>query len=307
MIVRVREHLPGNLRAWLLPLVISVLTAAGAYLLFKPRHRMAPSVPILARAAQENAAALVSDGKAWAARLDSKADRRRAADQFLRAAPEHAADLLGDETLRSAFTTLYEFSAAIGAEDPDAYASWAESRGQRRRDAWPVAAGRDEAFYRRVYADLLGVEPPPNLGPERFFTDLFRLRAGADAARPVAMLMGDAVVEIDLTTFTHPADTFDYLDPVHENGLGVDFWLGGSSGAGIRLWDPPRSLAEILKAHAAAPAMRVRYVLESAGGAYLIFIVELIYDPGREQWHVHRLWQQNFKTVLPDRVPPPVY
>lgn len=292
---------------WIKFIALAVLFAVTAYVLFVPRHSHFGVE--MEREAQRRAATLVSDGRAVLARFDSEEDRARAAAAFQRALPEATRASLPQEALDDAFDTLFEFTAALGAETPEEYIDWAQSRGHRLRREWPQNAPRDEAVLRQIHQELVGGAPPDPLTPERFFEDMFRLRTELDggAARPVAMLTGAQVFQVDSLTFTHPADTFDYSWPTGANELGVEFWYGGSSGTGVRVWDPPRTLEEIIAADGEAPAMRVHYVAQTAGGDHLIFVVELVYDPSLKQWHVHRIMQNNTLRIMPDRFPFPVY
>ena len=244
----------SQLKRWAALVIAALAVGAAAYFLLVPRERMAPIVPELEKAAQEKAASLLREGAAERADLNSAEGRERAQEWFLKAVPEDAAAALDDEALRSAFATLYQFAGALGAESPGAYAEWARSRDHALRDRWPKVAGRGEGSYREVYEFITGEDAPADFGPGSLFHRLFRARANTERASPVAMMLGGQILDVDYLEFTHHADIFDYRSASYaREGLGMDFWHGGSSGMGIRLWDPPRSVEEIIEYAGAAP------------------------------------------------------
>jgi hypothetical protein len=115
------------------------------------------------------------------------------------------------------------------------------------------------------------------------------------------MLFGDRILEVEVTEFTHRADTFDYLSQEYTSeGLGMRFWHGSFTTMGVRMWDPPHSVEEIIEDAGGAPAMRVRFILELAGGKFMIFVAEMVFDPSLRQWHIHHIWHNNSYGVLPD-------
>jgi hypothetical protein len=287
--------------------VIVLALGVATYFLMYPKERLAPVVAIKAKAAQEKASSLVEAGTVERLSLRQGSPPAEAVEGFIARARSAGADL-DDEILRSAFETLYGFSGALGEAEPSGYAGWAQQRGHVMRSTYPVDGGRDGRVLRGVYEELTGEPASPDLTPEELFQRFYSMRASSPDLRPVAMLLGDRILGIDFHTFTDPADTFDYIPfDFADSGPGQSFWIGSSAHPGVRLWDPPRSLDEIIESDGAAPAMRVRFVLELAGGKFMIFIAEMIFDPSLRQWHVHRLSQRNSMTVMPDWFPMPVF
>ncbi len=279
--------------------VLALALGAATYFLTRSTTRFAPIVSIKAKEAQARTASLVEEGAARRVNLRGGSSNE-AREWFVAQARESGATQLDDEALESAFETLREFSAAIGKPEPSGYAEWAQGRAHTMRTEWPVDGGRDGAVLRGVYEEITGESAPPDLTPERFFERLYTMRTESPEVRPVAMLFGDRILEIDFAEFTHHADTFSYVSEEYTTeGLGMRFWHGGSTGMGVRLWDPPRSLEEIIEDAGAAKALRVRFILELAGGKFMIFVAEMIFDPALRQWHIHHIWQNNGWGVLP--------
>jgi hypothetical protein len=274
----------------------------------KPRSGFAPIVAAKAKAAQEQAASLVDQGSVQRVSLRDGSPPEEARDWFVARARGSGAGALDDAALQSAFETLHEFSAALAEPEPSGYAKWAAGREHTMRSEWPVDGGRDGRVLRGVYEELTGEPAPVDLTPEQFFERLYAMRTSSSELLPVALLFGDRILEVDFAEFTHHADTFDYLsDEYASEGLGMRFWHGGSTAMGVRMWDPPRSLEEIIEDSGAAPAMRVRFILELAGGNFMIFVAEMIFDPALRQWHIHHIWQNNGWGVLPETALLPVY
>ena len=287
-------------------LVIAMVFGAATYFLLFPRERLAPVVAVKAKAAQEKASSLVEAGEVERLSLRHGSPPDEAAERFIARARSSGAGL-DDAALRDAFETLYGFSAATSGPEPSSYAAWIQQRGHTMRSTFPVDGGRDERVLRGVYEELTG-EAAADLTPEQLFQRFYSMRVRSPELRPVAMLLGDRILGVDFHTFTDPADTFDYIPfDFAESGLGQSFWIGSSAHPGVRLWDPPRSLEEIIESDGAAPAMRVRFVLELAGGTFMILIAEMIFDPSLRMWHLHRLSQRNGMTVMPDPWPMPIY
>ncbi len=296
-------------RKVLLALLVCITITLVMYLALKPTQpRLAPTVRTMAKDAQETAVAKLANREARRFYLRTDADCTDAYKDFHRAVPLDAKAMLDDEAIGDAFTTLTEFSTALGARSSAEYAAWAEGRDLTLRVEWPEQSGRTEETYRGIYESLTNEPAPPDLTPDEYFRTIFASRARSPKTEPVALLLGEDIIKIDALEFTHHADVFDYETDAYVNdGLGMEFWHGGSTGMGFRLWDPPRSLAEIINDSGAAPALRIRHVLECAGGDYLIFVTEMVYDPMRRNWHIHRIYQNNSKTVMPSPFPPPAY
>jgi hypothetical protein len=280
-------------------IILALTLGAATYFLTRSTTRTAPSVSIKAKEAQARTASLVEEGAARRVSLRGGSSNE-AREWFVAQARDSGATDLDEEALRSAFETLRGFSAAIGEPEPSGFARWAQGRDHMMRTEWPVDGGRDGAVLRGVYEELTGEPAPPDLTPERFFERLYTMRTESPALRPAHMLFGDRILEMDFAEFTHHADTFDYLSEEYATeGLGMRFWHGGSTGMGVRMWDPPRSLEEIIEDAGVAKALRVRFILELAGGKFMIFVAEMVFDPALRQWHIHKIWQNNGWGVLP--------
>jgi len=287
--------------------VLALALGAATYFLTRSTTRFAPIVSIRAKEAQARASSLVEEGAARRVSLRGGSPDE-ASEWFVAQARDSGATDLDEEALRSAFETLRDFSAAIGEPEPSGYARWAQERDHVMRTEWPIDGGRDGAVLRDGYQHITGEPAPPDLTPERFFERLYAMRTKSPELRPTNMLFGDRILEIESAEFTHHADTFDYLSREYSSeGLGMRFWHGSFTTMGVRLWDPPRSVEEIIEDTGAAPAMRVRFILELAGGKFMIFVAEMVFDPGLRQWHIHHIWQNNSWGVLPDTAHLPVY
>jgi hypothetical protein len=279
-------------RRWINPpltiacVMLAAVAGASVYLLFRPHSGTAPAVREMARSTQQALGALpvvgLAQPEAIRARLRERfgpalADRPRRTNTAL--ATESAADAVAG------------YLDALSTGSHEAYAAWSAERGHALRPDFPAGPARDDAFWQGLFRLIADENPDSPPRTDQFFDAAFEtaLSSGSGALRPVGLLDDPRAIEVDSAEFTHFADSFDYAPASLADGFGDEVWLGGIALGGVRLFEPPADLSQIIDRDGSALVLRLRCVVVGSTGLRIPTHMTMVYDPVRETWFLENV------------------
>lgn len=290
VVVRDALRYTSNHRRLVALSLLSVLFVAAGWLFF----RRVPHVPAIvgewAREAQETASS-------WPVASIDAASGREAASEFLASRlPDDATDSCSMASLESGVSSIVAFLAAKQLGTFDEYTSWAHSQGFSIRRQWPDTPRFKEEVYQGAYRRSLDIQDKNyRCTPTEFFRDIYKHNHTASDGSfiPVGISTGNDAAHIQVATFTHHADSFDYEDDLTARPPGIRFWVGGSSWSWLRFTEPPNTMKDIIDKHGEATVMRVLLLTVGPTGLKMPTDIYQCYDPDRKQWFVYNVMQYN--------------
>lgn len=184
--------------------------------------------------------------------------------------------LLNEAFIRALREAAFDFLyARLNAEDPAQYVSWMLARGYRFKSA--------EEFERRYgplsrHVGWIGVESDDL---NTLFDAAWRHELIL-AATPVALCTDASAAIITIGRIQHG----QYLAPRPHGRLGIDLWIGRSSG-GCRFWmQAPVTREGVVAAHGWTLAANVGVIVDVPDSGRRPLLVHLFLDPATSQWWV---------------------
>lgn len=273
-----------------IPIGIVVVVVWGLWFLFIPREQTAPFVKTLARAGQKTAAPLDA--------VEFNASDL-ATEHILESLAVGIPDTIDDAQTRAqvldGIRTTVAFFKARSSTSPDDYFEWAQAEGLHIVSTFPTKPPATSIKWEKLYRFCSGDKTGSPITPELVFRANHQHQSTVHdgALRPVGLVTDPLGVEIDITEFTHFADTFDAFPIIKGDGLDMDFWLGGSSMGGIPLFEPERNLKQILDEYDSTLAMRIKLISVGATGIRIPMIMTLYHDPLNGRWRIQNILIQN--------------
>ena len=218
-------------------------------------------------------------------RFEATTDPAKMRESILQAPVEDPENLLrGDDAMRIRESVSEFLLARIGADSPEEYIAWMESRGYRfknleefERDNGPIEWLLNE----------LGLEPTASL---REVFDALWEYPPSQRARISGICVGDGAM---LVTVGHGVKHRP-MSRRPEGRLGMMLWVGMSSSA-CRSWlRPPVTRDEIVERDGSVRTALVSLIAHVPGSGRRPLHVALFHDPVEDQWWIDMIAVNNY-------------